>query len=98
MHPLVALLLFCGMALIIHSVYEERYNQLRQERKIEYRFIPRTLYDEQLVQPDLLVHFKGMFESGTPWYGEAVTAAQSQLPPRRPLAKQQPASKPAPAQ
>ncbi len=80
MHPLVALMLFCGMALVMHSVYEERYKRLQQERKVEYRFIPRTLYDEQLGQSDVTGHFRSMFESGTPWYGEAVTAEPGPAP------------------
>lgn len=75
MHPLVALMLFAGMALVIHSVYEERYKRLEQEVRIEYRFIPRTLYDEQVTDQDLTGHFRGMFERGTPWYGEATTSA-----------------------
>jgi hypothetical protein len=83
MNPVVVLILFAGMALVIHSVYEEKYKRLKQEVKVEYRFIPRTLYDEQLVQSDVSGHFRTMFDAGTPWYGEAVTSMPG---PSRPSA------------
>lgn len=44
----VVLVLFLGMAMIIHSVYEEKLQRAQRQTKIEYRFLPRTLYEEQL--------------------------------------------------
>lgn len=44
----IVLLLFVGMAMVIHSIYEEKLQRAQQQTKIEYRFLPRTLYEEQL--------------------------------------------------
>lgn len=67
MHPLVALLLFAGVALVIHSVYEDKYKRLKGEVRIEYRFIPRTLYDEQMAQSNVSGMFQDMFQKNEPW-------------------------------
>jgi len=48
MRFIIVLLLFVGMAMIIHSIYDEKLQRAKQEKKIEYRFLPRTLYEEQL--------------------------------------------------
>lgn len=51
MKHLAIFLLFIGMFLIVHSIYEEKIKRIKQKKKIEYRFIPRTLYEEQM-SPD----------------------------------------------
>lgn len=35
--------------------------------KVEVKYIPKTLYDEQLDEPTVAKHFKGMFEDIQPW-------------------------------
>lgn len=62
MRSIVTLLLFLGAFLVVHSVYEMRYRELKSQTKIEYRFVPRTYYEEQLGTTDLLGStFKSMF-------------------------------------
>ena len=36
--------------MVIHSVYEEKLERARREVRVEYRFLPRTLYEEQMAQ------------------------------------------------
>lgn len=69
MKAFVVLLLFVGMAMVIHGVYEERYEELKKNVRVEYRFLPRTLYEEQLGRDDpaLTVKFKSMFQDDSPW-------------------------------
>ena len=71
MRALVILMLFAGMALVIHSVYEEKLERARRNVRIEYRFLPRTLYEEQLAQSTDLLGTDGkmsnMFLRATPW-------------------------------
>ncbi len=81
MNALVVLMLFAGLAMVMHAIYEERYRRLRDEVRIEYRFIPRTLYEDQLAQTDVGGMFKNMFEEGAPWPGEATTTL-SRGPPK----------------
>lgn len=66
---LIVLLLFAGMAIIVHSVYEEKLARAKRATKVEYRFLPRTLYDEQMAQTDVLGEFQTMFSRASPWYG-----------------------------
>ena len=62
MQSFVVLLLFVGMAMVMHGIYEEKFKRMENNVRVEYRFIPRTLYDEQVSQADDVVgHFKGMF-------------------------------------
>lgn len=71
MRALVVLMLFVGMAMVIHSVYEEKLERVKRNVRVEYRFLPRTLYEEQLAQStDLLGDngkMSGMFSRSTPW-------------------------------
>ena len=68
MRQLILLLLFAGMAIVIHSVYEEKFQRVQQQVKIEYRFLPRTLYEEQMQQTNVLGDFKKMFSADKlPW-------------------------------
>lgn len=48
MKTLLIFVLFAGMFLVISGIYEQKLDIAQKEKKIEYRFIPRTLYEEQL--------------------------------------------------
>ena len=59
--PSIALIvLFAGILLVVHGVYEQMYQELKEQRKIQYRFIPRSLYDEQMTT-SVSALYKGMF-------------------------------------
>lgn len=62
MKPFVVLMLFVGMAMIMHGIYEEKYKRLEKSGRIEYRFVPRSLYDEQLENTEVTAMFKNMFQ------------------------------------
>ena len=67
MRQIILLLLFAGLAIVIHSVYEEKFQRMQRQVKVEYRFLPRTLYEEQMEQTNVLNNFKKMFSNSTPW-------------------------------
>jgi hypothetical protein len=69
MKALLILMLFVGMALVIHGIYEEKLQEQRGNVKIEYRFLPRTLYEEQLGKQsaNLTTTFNNMFNEDSPW-------------------------------
>ena len=48
MKSVIFLLFFVGMILIIHGIYEQKYSDMKDNMRVEYRFIPRTYYEEQL--------------------------------------------------
>ena len=68
MNSIVAMLMFVGLALVMHGIYEEKYKQIENNVRVEYRFIPRTFFDEQIAQTDLAGKFKNMFQADAPWY------------------------------
>jgi hypothetical protein len=86
MNSIVVLLLFAGMALVMHGVYEEKLQHALSASRVEYRFLPRTLYEEQMAQTDLVGKMGNMFEKESPWY-DRVVGDLSDLPPRRALQK-----------
>jgi hypothetical protein len=68
MQALVVLLLFVGMVLVMHGVYEQKLKAAEQKTRIEYRFVPRTYYEEQLGKADVQGIYKNMFNKESPWY------------------------------
>lgn len=67
MTQLVILLFFVGMFMIVAGVYEQRFQTMKQLVRTEYKFIPRTLYDESHSQVDVNALYKNYFDSPDPW-------------------------------
>lgn len=70
MHAVLVFTLFAAYALILHGLYADRLKASAKEVRVEYRFLPRTLLDEQLGgTSNLLGDFKSMFEGpvASPW-------------------------------
>jgi hypothetical protein len=63
MKSIVLLLFQLGIIMIVMGYYRE-YSKCPNPI-IEYRFIPRTFYDEQLSTPNLMKQFSSMFEDET---------------------------------
>jgi hypothetical protein len=68
MKSFIILLLFIGMFMIVQGVYEQKYQNMQKLVRTEYRFIPRTLYDEVLTKNDLNALYKNYFDSPDPWH------------------------------
>jgi hypothetical protein len=62
----IVILLFVLGALFVSIGYNKKYS-VCPNPTIEYRFIPRTLYDEQLSDPTVLKDFSDMFNKETNW-------------------------------
>ncbi len=41
-------LLFVGVLMVLSAVHEQRVRELKENKQIQYRFIPRSIYDEQM--------------------------------------------------
>ncbi len=48
MKTILFLLLFIGMFMIVHGIYEEKIEKLKKDVRVKYKFIPRTYYDEMM--------------------------------------------------
>jgi hypothetical protein len=66
------LLLFIGMFLILNGIYEQKISNVKKLVRTEYKFVPRTLYDEVLSNNDVQSTYKNYFNSPDPWYGRTI--------------------------
>tara|TARA_Y100000389_G_scaffold121036_1_gene118411 strand:+ start:414 stop:680 length:267 start_codon:yes stop_codon:yes gene_type:complete len=62
MKLLILIILFIGIILVIQGVYTENIETLQKEKKIEYRFIPRSYYDEQIFSNQFSSKFSTLFD------------------------------------
>lgn len=75
MKALAMFFMFLGILLVVHNIYEEKYEKLKKNVRIEYRFIPRTYYEEQITaNPEIAARFKNMFEKDS-WIDRNVTVS-----------------------
>ena len=66
MRPIAVLFLFIGMFLVVQGYYSNNMAKCPKP-KTEIKFIPRSLYEEQLSPTDTLnMQFKSMFDDVTP--------------------------------
>ena len=62
MKLLILIILFIGIIFVIQGIYDEKIKTLEKEVKIEYRFIPRSYYDEQLFSNQFSSKFSTLFD------------------------------------
>lgn len=75
MKTVVIFLFSLGIFLIIHSIYEQKYQALKSNTRVEYRFIPRTFYEEQLANTPVTSLYKNMFDKDL-WLDQNVTIVE----------------------
>lgn len=72
MKSVIFFLITIGMFMIMHGIYEQKYQALQANRRVEYKFLPRTYYEEQITDTDIAGKYKTMFK-GDPWLERNVT-------------------------
>jgi hypothetical protein len=81
MKSIAMFLLFVGVLLIINGIYEQKYQSLKKNVRVEYRFIPRTYYEEQLAEnANVTANFANMFQKTSPWFERTVTLPKTDKP------------------
>jgi hypothetical protein len=71
--PLILFLFFVSAFLIITGIYEQRIAALEKTPKIEYRFIPRTFYEEQMAYNNTVTDkLSNFFQGESPWYDRTI--------------------------
>lgn len=64
---------FVSAFLIITGIYEQRIQALEKTPKIEYRFIPRTFYEEQMAYNNTVTDkLSNFFQGESPWYDRTI--------------------------
>jgi hypothetical protein len=72
MKQIVLFLAFIGVIMIMHGIYQQKIKAAQENVKVEYRFIPRTYYEEQIAASTISNNFKNMFNDDT-WVERTVT-------------------------
>lgn len=76
MTTIIILLFFIGMFMVVAGVYEQRFKTMEKLVRTEYKFIPRTLYDESFAKHDINALYKNYFDSPDPWSSKTSGFAQ----------------------
>ena len=73
--PLVMFIFFTSAFLIMTGIYEQKLAEARNNKQIEYRFIPRTYYEEQMGKNNTVTDkMSDMFMMESPWFDRTVGA------------------------
>ena len=67
MKSFVLFIFFLGLLIIIHSIYEQKFENLKANKRVEYRFVPKTYYEEQIGGMPVSSMFKNMFIKNSVW-------------------------------
>jgi hypothetical protein len=82
MKTLLMLLVFISGFLIVSGLHEQTLEEAKKQKKVVYRYIPRSAIDEQYYGTPASAHFQGMFGEGkSPWL-EARTPQEEAGTPR----------------
>lgn len=73
MRAFIVFFFVIGMFLIIHGIYDQKLKAIQKNKRIEYRFIPRTYLEEQLEDNNISGKFSNMFQSAGPWFERNVS-------------------------
>jgi hypothetical protein len=63
--------IFGGVLLFMQGYYSLQLKDARENNKrVEYRFVPRTFYEDQFFGETPTSLFRDMFQSASPWPGD----------------------------
>lgn len=69
MKSLVLLLLVFGIMMVTIGYHQKMQENFKKEKVIEYRYIPRSLFEEQIQPVNLQQSFYDMFEKNNVFIG-----------------------------
>ena len=85
MKTIVILTLFVGMFLIVQGVFEEKLKAAENNKKVVYKFIPKTYYEEQMEDSNVTGKMANIFNKTAPWFdrivGETLIPDKSKVDP-----------------
>jgi hypothetical protein len=76
MKTFIIFLFVLGLFLIINSIYKQKYDALKKNIHIQYRFIPRTYLEEQIENTNVSGIFKNDFNNADPWFERNVSVSK----------------------
>ncbi len=69
MKSIVLLLLVLGVMMVTTGYHQKMQENFKKEKVIEYRYIPRSLFEEQIQPVNLQQSFYDMFEKNNVFIG-----------------------------
>ena len=69
MKSIILLLLVLGVMMITTGYHQKMQDTFKQEKIIEYRYIPRSLFEEQIEPVNLQQSFYDMFQKNNVFIG-----------------------------
>ncbi len=69
MKSIILLLLVLGVMMITTGYHQKMQENFKQEKIIEYRYIPRSLFEEQIEPVNLQQSFYDMFQKNNVFIG-----------------------------
>ena len=62
MYSIFFVVLFVGIIMIIDGIYSDEIERLKKNKKIEYKFIPRYMYEDMLYFDQGKSQYENIFE------------------------------------
>ncbi len=79
MNSLIIFFFIIGAFLIINGIYEQKFKKLKENVRIQYRFIPKTYLEEQIANTsNISGMFKNEFNNADPWFERTVSITKKQ--------------------
>lgn len=73
MKAILIFLIFAAAFMIVVGVYEQKLDHARSEKKIEYRFIPRTYLEDQFARDNNVSEkMPNLFNGESPWFDRTI--------------------------
>lgn len=69
----ILLLLFSGIFIVIQGVYNDKLKMVKERVKVEYRFVPRSYYDEMLFDKQFSTMQENIFNNDDQWYNNNIS-------------------------
>ena len=63
MYSLLILMLLAGVVLTVDGMYREEIERLRNNTKVEYKFIPRYMYNDMLYSSPTTPRYQSVFDA-----------------------------------
>ncbi len=62
MFSILLMFLFIGMIMVIDGIYREEIDKLKNNKEIQYKFIPRTTYNDMLFYKHTTPQYENIFK------------------------------------
>jgi hypothetical protein len=70
----ILLLLFSGIIIVIQGLYNDKIKMIKERVKVEYRFVPRSYYDEMLFNKQFASITDDIFtKNSDQWYDNNIS-------------------------